>query len=120
MLLKSKILNIKEAKEFIDMIKYSNFDNGSINVITDNLLTFLLLKFDAIIKNYESSSKKVKKEDYEQNTINFFSLMRNVAPLLNIMLALIRFRFVRERNFDSFAVLNDSNTLCQLCNSDHQ
>lgn len=88
--------NLKEAKEFIDMIKYSNFDNGSINVITDHLLTFLLLKFDAIIKNYEFSSKKVKKEDYEQNTINSFSLMRNVAPLLNIMLYI---------NKDSFKVV---------------
>ena len=77
---------LEEAKEFIDMIKNSNFDNNVIKVINGILLTFLLLKFDSIIKNFERSSQEIKKEDYEQNTIISISLMRNVAPLLNMML----------------------------------
>ena len=94
--------NLAEAKEFIDMINYSNFDKGVINVITDNLLTFLLLKFDAFIKNYEFSSKKVKKEDYEQNTSNSLSLMRNVVPLLNIMLYINKDSFKVEQVKDNY------------------
>lgn len=93
--------NLDEAKEFIDMIKYSDFDNDVINVINANLLTFLLLKFDTIIKSFELSSQKIKKEDYKQNTLNSISLMRNAAPLLKIMLYLapdsIKVKKVRDK-----------------------
>ena len=93
--------NLEEAKKFIDMIKNSNFDDDVIEVINDNLLTFLLLKFDAIIKNFEFSSKKIKTEDYKHNTLNSISLMRNASPLLHIMLYInpdnIKVKKVRDK-----------------------
>lgn len=114
--------NLDEAKEFIDMIKNSNFDNSVIKVINDNLLTFLLLKFVELIKNFESSSKKIKQEDFKKNTINSISLMGNVAPLLNIMLYLdpdsrkvknVRDRYIKilwSHQQNIFSEVNHQNT----------
>ena len=97
--------NLEEAKEFIDMIKYSNFDDSVIEIINDNLLNFLLYKFDAIIKNFEFSSEKIKKEEFKQNTINSISLMRNASSLLNIMLYInpdnIKVKKVRDKYISS-------------------
>ena len=96
---------LEEAKKFIDMIKSSDFDSNVIKLINDNLLTFLLLRFVSTIKNFELSSKKIKKDDYKQNTINSISLMRNVAPLLNMMLYIdpdsIKVKKVRDKYIKS-------------------